>query len=74
MKLIHQRCAQNLFNARIGTATTYRGESKFLNHWMKSRARCAFVTNCRASQKIFTNTSSSRRQTNFSKRLPSLWG
>jgi hypothetical protein len=32
------------------------------------------VTNLHASQKIFTNTSSSRRQTDFSKRLPSLWG
>jgi hypothetical protein len=32
------------------------------------------VTNFRASQKIFTNASSSRRQTDFSKRLPSLWG
>jgi hypothetical protein len=32
------------------------------------------VTNFRGSQKIFTNASSSRRQTDFSKRLPSLWG
>jgi hypothetical protein len=32
------------------------------------------VTKCRMPQKIFTNSSSSRRQTEFSKRLPSLWG
>jgi hypothetical protein len=32
------------------------------------------VTKCRTPQKIFTNSSSSRRQTDFSKRLPSLWG
>jgi len=36
----------------MGTAAMYRVESKFLNHWMKSRARCAFVTNFRAFQKI----------------------
>jgi hypothetical protein len=31
----------NLFNARMGATLSYRVESKFLNHWMKSRVLSA---------------------------------